>query len=180
MDGTVATSLTFGEAGASGGRIGRVVASNGSQAIIILDASDQGSGSHGLQIGALVKIPTAQTVVYALVNGLAIPMPKSLGEAELKMVEIELLGQPSQASVHHPGPPWGARRRRGREARVRSSLRATLPCRADWRQARARDTMPRGPAPAGPAHVRRSSTTRRWRRRGSPRHRRRRKPWPAI
>jgi DNA helicase HerA-like ATPase len=104
MDGTVATSLTFGEAGASGGRIGRVVASNGSQAIIILDASDQGSGSHGLQIGALVKIPTAQTVVYALVNGLAIPMPKSLGEAELKMVEIELLGECLVGAGGEQGP----------------------------------------------------------------------------
>src|SRR5687767_12585592 len=93
MDGTFGLAAGMTQAGASGARIGRVVASNGSQAIIILDASDQGSGSHGLQIGALVKIPTAQTLVYALVNGLAIPMPKSLGEAELKMVEIELLGE---------------------------------------------------------------------------------------
>ena len=39
------------------------------------------------------RFPTSHSQVYALVNGLAIPMPKSLGEAELKMVEIELLGE---------------------------------------------------------------------------------------
>jgi DNA helicase HerA-like ATPase len=104
MDGTIATGLSLGENGASGARIGRVVASNGSQAIVILDATDQGSGSHGLQIGALVKIRTAQTIVYALVNGLAIPMPKSLGEAELKMVEIELLGECILGAGGEQGP----------------------------------------------------------------------------
>ena len=104
MDGTIATALSIGETGAGGARIGRVVASNGSQAIVILDATDQGSGSHGLQIGALLKIPTAQTIVYALVNGLAIPMPKSLGEAELKMVEIELLGECIVGAGGEQGP----------------------------------------------------------------------------
>jgi DNA helicase HerA-like ATPase len=104
MDGSFALTNGTAETGASSARIGRVVASNGSQAIVILDGGDQGSGSGGLQIGALVKIPTAQTVVYALVNGLAIPMPKSLGEAELKMVEIELLGECVSGPGGRQGP----------------------------------------------------------------------------
>src|SRR5206468_4641120 len=58
-----------------------------------LDCSDSTVSGPGLQIGSLVRIPTAQSVVYALVNGLAIPMPKALGEAELRMVELELLGE---------------------------------------------------------------------------------------
>ncbi|HXV25725.1 MAG TPA: DUF87 domain-containing protein [Alphaproteobacteria bacterium] len=82
------TRIADADSGCS--RLGRVVASNGSQAIVILDASDS---SVGLQIGSLVKIPTAHSIVYALVNGLAIPMPKAAGEPELKMVEIELLGE---------------------------------------------------------------------------------------
>jgi DNA helicase HerA-like ATPase len=94
MDGNAPLSIRTGDAAAAAcSRLGRVVASNGSQAIIILDASEAGADNPGLQIGALVKIPTSHSQVYALVNGLAIPMPKSLGEAELKMVEIELLGE---------------------------------------------------------------------------------------
>ena len=93
MDGHAPLSIRAGDGAGACSRLGRVVASNGSQAIIILDASEAGADNPGLQIGALVKIPTSHSHVFALVNGLAIPMPKSLGEAELKMVEIELLGE---------------------------------------------------------------------------------------
>ncbi len=95
MDGNVLlkSDLCESDPPASGRRLGRVVAANGSQAVIVLDSSDPELSSPGLQIGSLVTIPTAQSVVYALVNGLAIPMPKALGEAELKMVEVELLGE---------------------------------------------------------------------------------------
>ncbi|MCI0430881.1 MAG: DUF87 domain-containing protein [Rhodospirillales bacterium] len=95
MDGDVLlqSSLCEADTPLAGRRLGRVVAANGSEAVIVLDSSDPAVSSSGLQIGSLVKIPTAQAVVYALVNGLAIPMPKSLGEAELKMIEVELLGE---------------------------------------------------------------------------------------
>lgn len=95
MDGNahLTSSLSEDDLPISGRRLGRVVAANGSQAVIVLDSSDPAASGRGLQIGSLVRIPTAQSVVYALVNGLAIPMPKTLGEAELKMVEVELLGE---------------------------------------------------------------------------------------
>jgi DNA helicase HerA-like ATPase len=93
MDGSLMSERVAPAEQSAAARLGRVVASNGSQAVIVLDGADPASAGQGLQIGSLVKIPTAHSVVYALVNGLAIPMPKSLGEPELKMVELELLGE---------------------------------------------------------------------------------------
>jgi hypothetical protein len=93
MDGNVTIDTPFARLISTTMRLGRVVAANGAQAVIVLDVADAAASSPSLQIGSLVRIPTAQSVVYALVNGLAIPMPKALGEAELRMVELELLGE---------------------------------------------------------------------------------------
>jgi DNA helicase HerA-like ATPase len=93
MDGNVTIDTPLASLISTTMRLGRVVSASGAQAVIVLDAADASVSSPSLQIGSLVRIPTAHSLVYALVNGLAIPMPKALGEAELRMVELELLGE---------------------------------------------------------------------------------------
>jgi DNA helicase HerA-like ATPase len=93
MDGNVTIDTPLASLISTTMRLGRVVSASGAQAVIVLDAADATVSSPSLQIGSLVRIPTAHSLVYALVNGLAIPMPKALGEAELRMVELELLGE---------------------------------------------------------------------------------------
>ena len=76
-------------------RIGRIVSLNGSQVIALLRAKVKGEdGSANLQIGGLVKMRTVETVVFAIVSGLSIPMPSQDNTAgELRISELELIGE---------------------------------------------------------------------------------------
>ena len=81
-------------AGASG--IGRIVAVSGSQVVVLLSNIDDGSESDGrqtMQMGALVRMVTPVSVVYGLIGGLSIPIPDPQSEKELKVVELELVGE---------------------------------------------------------------------------------------
>ncbi len=76
-------------------KIGRIVSLNGSQVIALLHTDIQGEdGPASLQIGGLVKMQTAKTIVFAMVAGLSIPMPsQDEGNAELRIAELEMIGE---------------------------------------------------------------------------------------
>lgn len=78
-------------------RIGRVVSMTGSQAVTLLEIDEidaQGVLSRSLQMGSVVKIPTARSVVFCMISGLAIPLPAlESGQPEGKLLELELVGE---------------------------------------------------------------------------------------
>lgn len=77
--------------------IGRVVSVSGSNVVMLLRNGDDNSGPTDLavaQIGTLVKMKTAATVVFGMVNGLSVPIPaEDPDENELRIVELELVGE---------------------------------------------------------------------------------------
>jgi hypothetical protein len=78
-------------------RIGRVVSVEGSRVIVLLDAPHEPGApeqTNALQIGALVKIRTPETMVFGMVSGLSIPIPsQSADDREMWVVELELVGE---------------------------------------------------------------------------------------
>jgi DNA helicase HerA-like ATPase len=96
---TEQTRATTGAAGpaAATEKIGRVVSVAGSQVIALLGLEDTPApvGSPGaLQIGALVKMRTPETMVFGMVSGLSIPIPgQSPDEREMRIVELEMVGE---------------------------------------------------------------------------------------
>src|SRR5688500_17430378 len=74
-------------------RIGRVVSVSGSHVIVIVEAQDSADHRASRQIGALVKMHSFNAVVYGLVSGLSAPMPAKGDEEEIRIVEIDLLGE---------------------------------------------------------------------------------------
>lgn len=81
-------------------RVGRVVAVTGSQVVVLLDSIGgelPGGKTPPLQIGTLVKANTAHSVVFGMIAGLSIPIPsQDSGEPELRIVELELVGEALQ------------------------------------------------------------------------------------
>jgi uncharacterized protein len=88
-------SVSFDTATAQ--RIGRVVSMTGSQAVTLLEIDEvdaQGVLSRSLQMGSVVKIPTARSVVFGMICGLTIPLPAlESGQPEGKLLELELVGE---------------------------------------------------------------------------------------
>ena len=78
-------------------KIGRVVSVAGSQVIALLaveDTPDHAEHPGTLQIGALVKMRTPETMVFGMVSGLSIPIPgQSPDETEMRIVELEMVGE---------------------------------------------------------------------------------------
>ena len=78
-------------------RFGRIIAVDGSQATAAMDhfaPGDDAVTPSILQIGAVVKIPTLQSVLFAMIRKLSIPDPaREATEGERKLVELELLGE---------------------------------------------------------------------------------------
>jgi hypothetical protein len=72
-------------------RIGHVVSVSGSQVVVMLEGAAEESGSP--QIGGLVKMHTPQAISYGLVSGLAAPIPGKNANDEVKIAEVELLGE---------------------------------------------------------------------------------------
>lgn len=76
--------------------IGRVVSVSGGQVICLLDAMGTpvvGTSDEALQIGSLVKLAAKGSRVFGIVGGLSIPIPSRDGSDELKIVELELVGE---------------------------------------------------------------------------------------
>src|SRR5215475_1161919 len=78
-------------------RFGRIIAVDGSQATAAMEHFAPGDGAVTpsiLQIGAVVKIPTSMSVLFAMIRKLSIPDPaREASEGERKLVELELLGE---------------------------------------------------------------------------------------
>jgi DNA helicase HerA-like ATPase len=83
----------------SAARIGRVVSVKGAQVIALLETPRENQlaayiaeDPDALQIGALVKMRTQETIVFGMICGLSIPS-RSLQEQEPRIVELELVGE---------------------------------------------------------------------------------------
>jgi DNA helicase HerA-like ATPase len=86
-------------------RIGQVISVDGSGAAARLETSQAQAeaGLASLQIGSLVKMRPAGTTVFAMVKGLNIPEPTdSEGGAEIRVMELELVGEGTQAPEGGP------------------------------------------------------------------------------
>lgn len=76
--------------------IGRIVAVTGAQAVVTLDkeVTDVATKMNGPQIGSVLTVKTAGSVVVGIISGLAIPAPaEGPDDPEHHIVEIELIGE---------------------------------------------------------------------------------------
>jgi hypothetical protein len=74
--------------------IARIVSVNGSQAIAVLNRPTAYSSEEPrADIGSLVKIETQRGATVGVVSALSIPAPTSTGGEELRIVELELVGE---------------------------------------------------------------------------------------
>jgi DNA helicase HerA-like ATPase len=78
-------------------KLGRIVAASGPQLIMLLDtvaAEGSAQADARLQLGALVKMCTAQSIVFGVLTGFNIPLPaRQPDQDELELVELELIGE---------------------------------------------------------------------------------------
>ena len=87
---------TSAQAWDSAQSIGRVVSVSGGQVICLLDAPTAAAGGNRddtLQIGSLVKLAATRNSVFGIVGGLSIPIPSRDGTDELRIIEVELVGE---------------------------------------------------------------------------------------
>jgi DNA helicase HerA-like ATPase len=76
--------------------IGRIVSVTGSKAIVLLDSIQEGSvrNAERPDMGTLLAIDTADTVVLAIVSALSVPVPAQRdGESEIWIAELGLVGE---------------------------------------------------------------------------------------
>ncbi|MGQ0673041.1 MAG: helicase HerA domain-containing protein [Hyphomicrobium sp.] len=77
--------------------IGRIVSVTGSKAIVLLDGPQKGRASvvsDRPEMGTLLAIDTANTVVLAIVSALSVPVPAQReGESEIWIAELGLVGE---------------------------------------------------------------------------------------
>ena len=82
---------------ASDSSIGRIVSVTGSKAIVLLDAQNEGkvrSINDRPEMGTLLAIDTATTIVLAIVSALSVPVPAQReGDAEIWIAELGLVGE---------------------------------------------------------------------------------------
>jgi DNA helicase HerA-like ATPase len=85
-----------GNTSATDQSIGRIVSVTGSRAIVLLDSPKEGQvhTNDRPDMGTLLAIDTAKTVVLAIVSALSVPVPAQRdGEAEIKIAELGLVGE---------------------------------------------------------------------------------------
>ena len=94
------SALTFQRLGVSvdgAEKIGQVVSVSGSRVVARLavrEPQNTAAGLGDLQIGSLVKLPTAETMVFAMVRVLDIPdLAQSDAGTEIRIMELELVGE---------------------------------------------------------------------------------------
>ncbi|MFN0218004.1 MAG: helicase HerA domain-containing protein [Hyphomicrobium sp.] len=77
--------------------IGRIVSVTGSKAIVLLDSQAEGrvrSISERPEMGTLLAIDTANTIVLAIVSALSVPVPAQReGDSEIWIAELGLVGE---------------------------------------------------------------------------------------
>jgi DNA helicase HerA-like ATPase len=84
--------------------IGRIVSVTGSKAIVLLDSAKEGHvhTNERPDMGTLLAIDTAKTVVLAIVSALSVPVPAQRdGEAEIRIAELGLVGELWKDSEGH-------------------------------------------------------------------------------
>lgn len=78
-------------------RVGEVVSVSGSQVVVLIDKNDGGTsrGSFGdLQIGSLVKVPTAHSIAYGIITGLTVPFPNHDDSSQqIEILEMSMTGE---------------------------------------------------------------------------------------
>jgi DNA helicase HerA-like ATPase len=88
-------------------RIGRVVSVSGSQLITLMDphiGGDESPTARRPDIGEVVNVRTSTTIAIGLVTGLSIPIPEQVeGKAELRIMELELIGEIEADGVFRRG-----------------------------------------------------------------------------
>ncbi|MEQ1652956.1 MAG: DUF87 domain-containing protein [Hyphomicrobium sp.] len=79
------------------GSIGRIVSVTGSKAIVLLDGQSEGrvrSINDRPEMGTLLAIDTANTIVLAIVSALSVPVPAQReGDSEIWIAELGLVGE---------------------------------------------------------------------------------------
>ena len=74
--------------------VGRVVAVSGSQVVVLLTPDIAASNDASeVQIGSMLRMRTPVSTVFGLVSGLSIPIPGNDPTTEMKIVELELVGE---------------------------------------------------------------------------------------
>lgn len=116
------------------GSIGRIVSVTGSRAIVLLDGHPNGARSLNDRpdMGTLLAIDTANTVVLAIVSALSVPVPaQNLGDPEIWIAELGLVGElwkgsDGVASSFNRGvtvyPSLGDRARKARRAELQMAF----------------------------------------------------------
>jgi hypothetical protein len=78
---------------ADGVPIGRVVCVSGTQVVAMLAAAHDALDAR-VEKGMILKIPLARSVVFCMVAGISVPMPREQpGGGETRLAELELLGE---------------------------------------------------------------------------------------
>ena len=81
----------------SDGSIGRIVSVTGSKAIVLIDGQTEGrvrSINDRPEMGTLLAIDTANTIVLAIVSALSVPVPAQReGDSEIWIAELGLVGE---------------------------------------------------------------------------------------
>ncbi len=86
-------------------KVGRVVSVSGSQLICLLQAADDRPGSGpDVEVGTIVRMRTPHSDAFAMVRAITIPIPSAMSsEEELKIAELELLGEILDLQRRQPG-----------------------------------------------------------------------------
>jgi uncharacterized protein len=97
----------YSQSNPADGSIGRIVSVTGSKAIVLLDGQSQGrvrSINDRPEMGTLLAIDTANTIVLAIVSALSVPVPAQReGESEIWIAELGLVGELWKAREGKPG-----------------------------------------------------------------------------
>jgi len=74
--------------------LGRVIAVSACQAVALLERSHSTIGDLPLEMGTLVKMRTRVSIVYGMVSGLRVPLPRlEPSDKDLRLVELDLVGE---------------------------------------------------------------------------------------
>lgn len=74
--------------------IGRVVCVSGTQVVAMLSHhADARTVDKRVEKGTVLKIPLARSVVFCMVSGLSVPLPREQAGEETRLAELELLGE---------------------------------------------------------------------------------------
>lgn len=74
--------------------LGRVVSVSGSQAVVLMHAGESDCAVAAAEMGTLIKVETADSIVLGLISALTVPVPThDLSEQEMKIIEIEFVGE---------------------------------------------------------------------------------------